>query len=298
MKPISILKVLNESNSNKTFDYNGTKCWMEIGTYSQAPTVLAIQFYCDEGPYTTATVNLGEDSGNDSVIPFGASFLDTNNNSDIVEELKKLGLGDVYTRFGEEVTAQSGFCEYPLFQFNVDKLKEYDPSGFSKYESSYRANLEKARKKLLGESYRYVTTHGTGPGTLPKDVNLIKSEDINSNGRVAIYVDRPLTKEELEKYDIRPEWIQESVTWDSITGSDQTAVEYFLGNFKNQCIDEEDFESNVRSSCNEIGWANEDLINQGYWDSSCGPKEDADPNYENVRDYLLTYHKDDIYKED
>lgn len=59
--------------------------------------------------------------------------------------------------------------------------------------------------------YRYVTTHGTGPGTLPKDVNLIKSEDINSNGRVAIYVDRPLTKEELEKYDIKPEWIQESV---------------------------------------------------------------------------------------
>lgn len=158
--------------------------------------------------------------------------------------------------------------------------------------------FNKAINKLTESEYRYVTTHGTGPGTLPKDVNLIKSEDINSNGRVAIYVDRPLTKEELEKYDIRPEWIQESVTWDSITGSDQTAVEYFLGNFKNQCIDEEDFESNVRSSCNEIGWANEDLINQGYWDSSCGPKEDADPNYENVRDYLLTYHKDDIYKED
>lgn len=69
--------------------------------------------------------------------------------------------------------------------------------------------FNKAINKLTESEYRYVTTHGTGPGTLPKDVNLIKSEDINSNGKVAIYVDRPLTKEELEKYDIRPEWIQE-----------------------------------------------------------------------------------------
>lgn len=148
----SIATKLKESTDHKTFNYNGTECWMEIGSYSTSPTVMAIQFMCSEGPYTTATVNLGEDSGNNSVIPFGATFLDTNNNSDIVDFFKKEGLGEVYTRFGEEVTMQSGFCEYPLFQFNVNKLKEYDPKGFSKYESSYRANLEKARSKVIEEA--------------------------------------------------------------------------------------------------------------------------------------------------
>ena len=57
--------------------------------------------------------------------------------------------------------------------------------------------------------YRYITKHGVGPGTLPKDVELLNWEDL-PNYKTAIYLDRPLTVKELEYYDIYPEWIQES----------------------------------------------------------------------------------------
>src|SRR5699024_7450548 len=56
--------------------------------------------------------------------------------------------------------------------------------------------------------YRYITNHGIGPGTMPKDT-YIRSEDLD-NGKTAIYLNRPLTQQELDKYDIKPEWVQES----------------------------------------------------------------------------------------
>ena len=64
-------------------------------------------------------------------------------------------------------------------------------------------------KRNASKPYRYVTKHGIGPGTLPKDVNLIDSEDID-NYKTAIYLDRPLSAEELSYYDIYPETIQAS----------------------------------------------------------------------------------------
>jgi len=58
------------------------------------------------------------------------------------------------------------------------------------------------------KEYRYITNHGIGPGATP-DGTYIRSEDLE-NGKTAIYLNRPLTDEELKKYDIKPEWIQES----------------------------------------------------------------------------------------
>ena len=55
--------------------------------------------------------------------------------------------------------------------------------------------------------YRYLTKHGLGPGTLPKDVKLVKWEDLD-NYYTAIWTDRFLTTDELKKYDIYPEYIQ------------------------------------------------------------------------------------------
>lgn len=65
----------------------------------------------------------------------------------------------------------------------------------------------KASREYPGEGYRYLTKHGIGPGTLPKDVTLLKVEDL-PNWYTAIYLDRFLTKDELDFYDIYPEWIQ------------------------------------------------------------------------------------------
>lgn len=62
-------------------------------------------------------------------------------------------------------------------------------------------------RDVATKEYRYVTKHGLGPGMMPKDVTLIRSEDLD-NYKTAIYIDRPLSKEELDYYDIYPEWIQ------------------------------------------------------------------------------------------
>ena len=62
-------------------------------------------------------------------------------------------------------------------------------------------------RDVEAKEYRYVTKHGLGPGMMPKDVTLIRSEDLD-NYKTAVYIDRPLSKEELDYYDIYPEWIQ------------------------------------------------------------------------------------------
>lgn len=68
----------------------------------------------------------------------------------------------------------------------------------------------KTINKRKGEPYRYITNHGIGPGTLPDEKGLyIKSEDLDG-GKTAIYLSRPLTANELKKYDIKAEWIQEA----------------------------------------------------------------------------------------
>lgn len=57
------------------------------------------------------------------------------------------------------------------------------------------------------KEYRYITTHGIGPGTLPNGT-YVRSEELEG-GKTAVYTNRPLSAEELKKYDIKDEWIQE-----------------------------------------------------------------------------------------
>jgi hypothetical protein len=74
-------------------------------------------------------------------------------------------------------------------------------------------------KRDANNPYRYITKHGLGPGTLPKDVELIKWEDLD-NYKTAIWLDRPLSTQELRQYDIYPENIQESTSFPVSDDSD------------------------------------------------------------------------------
>ena len=65
-----------------------------------------------------------------------------------------------------------------------------------------------ADKQMPKGGYRYMARHAVGPGTLPDDIKVFKTEDTD-DGKIAMYISRPLTSEELKKYDIDPEWIQE-----------------------------------------------------------------------------------------
>lgn len=67
--------------------------------------------------------------------------------------------------------------------------------------------MEKDPRMYAHGPYRYITKHGIGPGTLPKDVKLVKWEDLD-NYYTAIWTDRFLTTKELQQYDIYPESVQ------------------------------------------------------------------------------------------
>ena len=66
-------------------------------------------------PWSDLTVNLGDK------LPANCAYIDTNNNGQqIVEWLMKNNLGKPTGRYGF-----SGFCSYPLFEFDMDELSKY-----------------------------------------------------------------------------------------------------------------------------------------------------------------------------
>lgn len=58
--------------------------------------------------------------------------------------------------------------------------------------------------------YWYITKHGIGPGTLPKDVKVGKVEDLD-NYYTIVCIDRPLSMDELKYYDIYPETMNRTI---------------------------------------------------------------------------------------
>lgn len=71
----------------------------------------------DGSPVSTLTVNLGD--GLNEVYGEGYAFVDTNNNPTGEQFIKDNKLG---TPVGQ--TQCSGFCEYPLYCFDLNKLEE------------------------------------------------------------------------------------------------------------------------------------------------------------------------------
>lgn len=73
-------------------------------------------------PYGYATVNTIS-------LPFMEAAIDTNNNgTEILNFLEANGFGQI-TPF----CVQSGFCTFPVFRFNEEKIKQIDPKIFSEY---------------------------------------------------------------------------------------------------------------------------------------------------------------------
>lgn len=54
------------------------------------------------------------------------------------------------------------------------------------------------------DGYLYIFKHGLGPGTIPKDVAIVKEKDL-PNGYTAVWLDRFLRTDELKAYDIPSE---------------------------------------------------------------------------------------------
>lgn len=56
-------------------------------------------------------------------------------------------------------------------------------------------------KSSIERPYLYIFKHGLGPGTLPHDVNIVKTKDL-PRGYTAVWTDRFLTTQEMDQYDI------------------------------------------------------------------------------------------------
>lgn len=74
--------------------------------------------------------------------------------------------------------------------------------------------------------------------------------------------------------------------WTDLSGSDQTAVEYFSSNFGDNIEGKswDEVESDIIEACYDIGYANEELINSGYWMDG---DMDPEPDEKKVTDYIF-----------
>lgn len=87
-------------------------------------------------PYGNLTVNI------DAPTPNYCGYLDTNNLSNAEKFVVDNGLGEF-----TGLTGRSGYCEYPLYLFNVDKLRELCPEQMAAYEHSIGATGKKTGKE-------------------------------------------------------------------------------------------------------------------------------------------------------
>ena len=83
----------------------------------------------DDEPYVTLSVNLPE---HDPIKP-NQTFIDTNNCYGVEEFLGSLSGAKQVTENGVPVTAQSGYCTYPLYEFDENLLRELDAAGYEEY---------------------------------------------------------------------------------------------------------------------------------------------------------------------
>lgn len=91
-------------------------------------------------PYGDLTVNLG-------AVPDYCAFLDVNNMPGIAEFVEENGLARPLN-----ITVPSGFCRYPLYEFNKEKLRELCPTGMREYELAVAKARENAKVMHVKEA--------------------------------------------------------------------------------------------------------------------------------------------------
>ena len=97
----------------KAFGRN-VKVFFTLARYSMNNNLCINMVEVNEGPWSTLTTNF------DVVLAPDEAFVDTNNNTGIDKILVANGIAEPT---GKGI--QSGFCTYPLFKFNLDKVEEY-----------------------------------------------------------------------------------------------------------------------------------------------------------------------------
>lgn len=135
------------SNENMKFEFESEYG----GKYIVSPWInmykdndnLYLGLYCqDKGgeywePFCDVTVNTVS-------LAYLESAVDTNNNgAKIVDFLEANGFGQ-----RTPYVVSSGFCTFPIFKFNEDRLKEIDPKVFTEYQKAYGQYKQPLAEKI------------------------------------------------------------------------------------------------------------------------------------------------------
>lgn len=99
-----------------TTPFGTEKCTLSASTYAGKSGHIALQLWCEDGPFATITVNLPGLRGTKRNV----SCVDVNNCPWAPALIKKLGIGKDTGHY-----LCSGFCTYPVYSFDVDKIAEY-----------------------------------------------------------------------------------------------------------------------------------------------------------------------------
>lgn len=116
---------------------------LQISRYLNTGGIYVGLFTMEENfpePYGDITVNLG-------TVPDYCGFLDVNNLPGIAEFVEKNDLARPLN-----ILLPSGFCCYPLYEFNKEKLRELCPEGMKEYEQAVAKARESAKVLPLQET--------------------------------------------------------------------------------------------------------------------------------------------------
>ena len=92
------------------------ECFLTMHQYADNGHIYLGIFSAKEGPIADMTINI---RGIER-LPKNFSCVDTNNCPWMLRLIEKLKIGHY-----EHVLLPSGFCEYPVFSFDIDKINDY-----------------------------------------------------------------------------------------------------------------------------------------------------------------------------